>query len=149
MNANRRILLYGNSVILGSIGAGLRRSSGFEVATIAAPLEDPHAVDAATPDIVLFDLESPHTEPPFFLLNTHPALVLIGVSPGTNVVRVWNSQQLQEMSLQGLVELIKREAVDRSDAPVESLPGNHTKFMDGTYTNHNSGHISGENGGRK
>jgi hypothetical protein len=147
VKTNRRILLYGNSVILGSIGAGLRRSSGFEVETITAPPGDPHALDAAMPDIVLFDLEASHAEAPFFLLNTHPALVLIGVSPGTNVVRVWNSQQLQEMSMQGLVELIKREAVDRPDAPVESLPGNHTKFMDGTYTNHISGHISGKNGG--
>jgi hypothetical protein len=59
VKTNRRILLYGNSVILGSIGAGLRRSSGFEVATITTPPGDPHALDAAMPDIVLFDLKPP------------------------------------------------------------------------------------------
>lgn len=110
MNANRRILLYGNSVILGSIGAGLRRCSQLEVTTLATPLNEAQGFDAIQPNIVLFDLEAPHTEAPFFLLKTHPALVLIGISPDTNLVRVWNSRQLRETSMQDLLELIKRTA---------------------------------------
>jgi hypothetical protein len=77
------------------------------VETISTPPGDPHAFDATTPDIVLFDLEASQTEAPFFLLKTHPDLVLVGISPGTNRVRVWNSQQLEEISLHELFELIK------------------------------------------
>jgi hypothetical protein len=119
MKENRRILLYGNSVILGSIGAGLRRCPQFEVTTLAAPLQDSLSLDTVKPDIVLFDLEACQTEAPFFLLKTHPSLVLIGISPGVNLVRVWNSHQLREMSMQSLLELINREANGVSDAPVE------------------------------
>lgn len=116
MNANRRILLYGNSVILGSIGAGLRRCPEFEVETINTPLENPHAFDAVTPDIVLFDLEASQPEAPFFLLQNHPALVLVGISPGTNIVRVWSSRQQQEMSMPDLFELIKSGEIGISAA---------------------------------
>lgn len=119
MKANRRILLYGNSVILGSIGAGLRRCREFEVTTVTTPLQDSPTVDTAKYDILLFDLEASQPEAPFFLLQTHPALVLAGVSPGTNLVRVWNSRQLREMSMQDLFELIKNEAIGAPGAPVE------------------------------
>lgn len=119
MKTNQRILLYGNSVILGSIGTSLRRCSQFEVTTLGTPLQNSQAFDTVKPDIVLFDLEAPHTEEVFVLFKTHPALVLIGVSPGTNLVRVWNSQQLREMSMQDLFDLIESEAIGAPDAPAE------------------------------
>ena len=123
MKTKRRILIYGNSVILGSIGVGLRRCSEFDVTTLATQPKNTHEFDSLKPDIVLFDLEAPHTEAPFFLLKTNPALVLIGVSPGTNLVRVWSSRQQQEMSMQDLFELIKSETAGNTcmhDAPAIS-----------------------------
>lgn len=108
IHVNRRILLYGNSVILGSIGATLQRSSRYDVTTLTTPLPDRKALDTVKPDIVLFDLDSSATEPVFDLLKTNPALLLIGISPGVNTVRVWNSQQLQEISMQELLELIEK-----------------------------------------
>jgi hypothetical protein len=107
MKANRRIFLYGNSVILGSIGSSLQRCSQFEVTTLPTPLQETQAFDNAKPDIVLFDLEAPHTEAVFFLLKTNPALLLIGISPGINLVQVWHSQQMHGVSMQGLIELLK------------------------------------------
>ncbi len=77
------------------------------------------AFDNAKPDIVLFDLEAPHAEAVFFLLKTNPALLLIDVSSGTNLVRVWNSQQLWGMSMQDLIELIGMGAEGYTDAPVK------------------------------
>lgn len=114
MKTNRQILLYGNSVILGSIGAGLRRLPEFEVTTLTTPLQDLPTVDSEKYHILLFDLEASQPEAPFFLLKTHPDLVLVGVSPGTNVVRIWNSQQMQEMSLQDLYKLIKSAPIMHS-----------------------------------
>ena len=111
MIANRQILLYGNSIILGSIGAGLRRCPEFEVTTLPTPPQDSTQMDTAKYDILLFDLEASQPEAPFFLLKTHPDLVLVGISPGTNRVWIWSSQQLQEMSLQDLYQLIKNEPI--------------------------------------
>jgi hypothetical protein len=105
---NRRILIYGNSVILGSIGASLRRCSRFDVTTLATSLPDAKALETVNPDIVMFDLDTSATEPVFDLLKTNPALLLIGISPGINLVRVWNSQQIQEISMQELLELIEK-----------------------------------------
>jgi hypothetical protein len=105
---NRQILFYGNSVILGSIGASLRQFPGFDVTTLAPPLLENNALGTINPDVVLFDLDASTTEPVFDLLKTNPALVLIGVNPGSNVVRIWNSQQLQEISMQDLLELLEK-----------------------------------------
>jgi hypothetical protein len=77
------------------------------VTSLTTPLQDTPSVDTAKYDILLFDLEASQPEAPFFLLKTHPALVLVGISPGSNLVRVWNSQQLEEISLHELFELIK------------------------------------------
>jgi len=108
----RRILLYGNSVILGTIGASLRACSGFEVTPLKTPLPDAQVLDHAKPDILFFDLEAPHTEAVFSLLKTNPTLHLIGVSPGINLVDVWSGRQLRDLSMQSLLELIKSAAND-------------------------------------
>jgi hypothetical protein len=107
MQETRRILLYGNSLILAPIGARLRSVSQFEVTTLAPMQLEPQQVDNVKPDLVLFDLEGPHTEAVFSLLKSDPALVLIGISPDINLVKVWHSQQIQDISMQDLIELIK------------------------------------------
>ena len=109
MKTTRRIFLYGNSVILGTIGAFLRGCSGFEVTTLKTPLQDTQVLDGAKPDILFFDSEAPHTEAVFSLLKTNPTLLLIGVSPGINLVKIWSGRQLRELSMQNLLELIKSE----------------------------------------
>ena len=88
MKTTRRILLYGDSVILGTIGASLRGFSGFEVTTLKTSLADAQVLDHAKPDILFFDLEALHTEAVFSLLKTNPTIHLIGVNPGINLVEV-------------------------------------------------------------
>jgi WD40 repeat protein len=105
----RRILLYGNSVILGAIGASLRRCSQFEVTTLSSPLEEVREFDAVNPDILLFDLETPHTEAVFSMLETNPNLLLIGISPDINLVKIWSGRQLKDISTEGFLDLIKNE----------------------------------------
>jgi len=104
-----RILLYGNSVILGAIGASLRRCSQFEVTTLSSPLEDVRDLDAVNPDILLFDLETPHTESVFSMLETNPTLLLIGISPDVNLVKIWSGRELRDISTEGFLGLIKNE----------------------------------------
>ncbi len=112
MRARRRILIYGNSVILGAIGASLSGSSEFEVKTLNLPQPGAHVLDNVKPDVLLFDLESPHSEAAYSLLATNPRLLLIGISPGVNLVKIWSGRQVRELSTQRLLELIKSEAND-------------------------------------
>jgi len=114
MNKNKRILLYGNSVILGSIGAGLRRCSQFEVTTLAPPQQEMQTVAAAQTDILLFDLETTPPEALFPLLETHQTSQLIGISPDINLVKVWSIRELREVSMRDLLRVIENETTDLS-----------------------------------
>jgi len=117
MGTNKRILLYGNSLILGSIGDSLRRSPQFEVTTLLPPLEGIQKVDSLKPDILLFDMEITRPEAVFSLLESDPNLQVIGISPDVNLVKVWSIKELREVSMGDLLEVITNGA---RDSPVES-----------------------------
>ena len=107
MNPSRRIILYGNSVILGTIGASLQRCTQFEVVSQAPPPQPATALQKGNRDVILFDLEAPHTEAVFSLLRADPTMLLIGVSPSINLVDVWSIRELRGISMPDLVGLIK------------------------------------------
>jgi hypothetical protein len=109
VQVSRRVLLYGTSIILGSIGASLRQSGRLEVTACESPIEDPLLLDSLQPDIILFDSEATHAEALLPLLESHPSVLLIGVSPDVNLVKVWSGRQLREMSLKELIEIITGE----------------------------------------
>lgn len=58
------------------------------------------------PDVIFFDLESPCPTAAFSLLETHPQLFLLGISPDNNLVRVWSEQRYREPCLTDLAALI-------------------------------------------
>jgi len=112
MQKRRRIYLYGNSVILGTLGASLRRISRYEVSTLSPPWPETVDLETLAPDVILFDVEADRPEAAFFLLEKHPTLLVIGVSPDNNVVRIWSGQQLCELSTQGLLDVIDEQLGD-------------------------------------
>ena len=117
METNKRILLYGNSLILGSIANSLCRSPQFEVTTFLPTLEGIQKVDSLKPDILLFDLETTRPEAVFSLLESDPNLQVIGISPDINLVKVWSIRELHEVSMGDLFEVIKSET---KDSPVKT-----------------------------
>lgn len=117
METSKRILLYGNSLILGSIKDSLRRWPQFEVTTLLPPLQELQKRDSLKPDILLFDLATTRPETVFSLLESDPNLQLIGVSPDINLVKVWSIRELREVSMQNLLQVITSEA---KDPPVKS-----------------------------
>ena len=123
MKARQRILLYGNSVILGSIKACLQRCPQFEVTTVAPPLQEVQELEALKPDILFFDLETIQTEPVFSALKTNPSLLLIGISSGINLVKIWSGRQFRDLSIQGLFDVMKSELKDV--ALESSIDGGH------------------------
>ena len=117
MEASRRIILYGNSVILGAIGAALRRCPRFEVVSQAPAPQPATALKKGNRDVLLFDLEAPHTESVFSLLKADPTVLLIGVGPGVNLVDIWSSRELRDISMPDLVGLLEDRIDDLSTVP--------------------------------
>lgn len=110
--ARKRVLLYGNSVILGTIAASLSRSSEYDVVTVRLP-HDKSRVAAFRPDILFFDSDTTRSEEVVIFLQVNPAMLLIGLSPEANQVKVWSIRELREASIKDLIRLIKRDAGDR------------------------------------
>jgi hypothetical protein len=111
MERRRRIYLYGNSVIMGTLGASLRGVPRYEVSALSPPWPETVELEALAPDVILFDVEAGRPEAAFFLLQKHPNLLVIGVSPDSNLVKIWSGRQLRELSTQGLLDVIDGQLV--------------------------------------
>ena len=105
MEKRQRIFILGNSLILGALGESLRRSGHFDLTSLEIP-EDVNVLEPMKPDAIVFDLESPAKESIFSLSERCSKLLLVGVSPDTNIVKVWIGRQLKELSMQGLLTMI-------------------------------------------
>ncbi len=110
----RRIVLYGTSIIVSTVGASLQRSPQYEVVTLSPAQQS--KLETMAPDVVLFDLEGARPEAAFKLLENHPGLMLLGISPDTNLVKVWSGCQLHELSIHDLKGIID------SQSNIVSLP---------------------------
>ncbi len=110
MSTSRRICcLYGNSVILGTLGVSLKSYPQFEVVTLAPPRLGLQYLEALKPEVVIFDLEAHQPDAFFSLLGTRPNLVLMGVSPDTNLVKMWSGHELHELSTRDLLGAIGQQ----------------------------------------
>jgi hypothetical protein len=114
MSKPKRILLYGDSVVLGCIGASLERAGKFELTCLSQPLPDRSQLEALCPDVILFDAQNGRPAPAFALLEKCPDLLLVSIDPDGNSVRVWSGRQYQELSTMDLTALI--EAGSQSEA---------------------------------
>jgi hypothetical protein len=101
------ILLYGDSLILESVGAALGKHRRFRVLPLSAPLPGPAELEALAPDVILFDVEAARPDAAFSLLESRPGLLLLGISPDGNVVRTWSGRQFRELSSKGLKDVIE------------------------------------------
>lgn len=103
----RRVILYGKSIILGTIGASLRLYPELEIIPLAPPLPDFQALKALAPHVILYDIQATLPETALALLEACPGLLLIGVDPDQNETRVWSGRQLHALSIQDLVQVIQ------------------------------------------
>jgi hypothetical protein len=109
MEVSRRILFYGNSLILGTLVTSLRKHSQFQVTILLPPFPGKQRIEELKPDAIFFDLEADRPEAAVSLLESFPDLLLIGVSPDSNMVKMWTGCQLRELSTQELVEVINEQ----------------------------------------
>lgn len=105
MEKRQHIFILGNSLILNALGESLRRSGRFDLTSLLLP-EDVRELEPMKPDAILFDLETPQMESIFSLTEHCSNLLLIGVSPDKNIVKMWVGRQMRELSMQGLLAVI-------------------------------------------
>ncbi len=103
----RTVALYGDSLVLASIGARIERSTGLKPVTFDAAL--PGAIEklsALEPDVVVMDLGTAQTDPVVALWKARPELILIGVDLGADRMLVLSGQPERALTAEGLVETL-------------------------------------------
>jgi hypothetical protein len=106
MEKHRKVVLYGNSVILGSIGASLWRFSRYEMTSLSPPWPDVQVFKAMAPDVILFDTDCVRSREVLSLFEILPDLMLIGLSPESHRVQVWSGKQMTELTTRDLIDVI-------------------------------------------
>ena len=107
MDKIRRVVLYGSDLVVSTVGANLQGRVGFQIFQIDPLFPDAlQKLDAARPDVVLFDLAS--TQPDFTIpvLRKHPGLLLIGVDLRSDKMLVMSGEESRLLTTDDLVQVI-------------------------------------------
>ncbi len=102
------VALYGNSLVVSSIGASLQGRAGLQVLSVDATLPDAtERLDALKPDVVVFDLAAAQPEFAIALWKARPRLLLIGVDLTTSQVLVLSGQPARLLTMDDLLQVIE------------------------------------------
>jgi hypothetical protein len=125
----RRILVYGNSLVVEGVGASLRRAGGFDVLRVDPPLPGPSGLEDLAPDVVLFDVEGQHPEPVLALLESLPDLLVLGLSPDGNVARLWTGRRYHDLTTGDLAALFDDIGVDAAASEARLLDAGNDRTV--------------------
>jgi len=105
----RTVALYGNSLVVSSIGASLQGRAGLQVFSIDATMPDAVSrLGALQPDVVIFDLAMAQPEFALALWKAQPRLLLIGVDLTTGQALVLSGQPSSLLTMDDLLQVIER-----------------------------------------
>jgi hypothetical protein len=107
MEKLRTVVLYGSDLVVSTVYANLYGRVGFQVLQID-PLH-PEAVqrlDAARPDVVLFDLADPPPDFAVAVLRKHPGLILMGVDLKSGKMLVMSGAESRLLTADDLVQMM-------------------------------------------
>jgi len=108
MDKIRTVVLYGSDLVVSTVGENLRGREGFQIFQIDPLLPDAlQRLDAARPDVVLFDLAG--TQPDFTITapRKNPGLLLIGVDLGSDKMLVMSGEESRLLTTEDLVQMIE------------------------------------------
>jgi hypothetical protein len=107
MDKPRKVVLYGNSLVLGGMKASLQSYPNLQIITLdispETGLRDLCALDAS---VVIFDLATVPSEFPLSLLHEQPELVLIGMDAAGEKLLILSGQQARTLTTSQLVQMI-------------------------------------------
>jgi len=104
----RTVALYGNSLVVSSIGASLQGRAGLEVKYVDATLPNAASrLGALQPDVIIFDLAVAYPEFAIALWKAQPRLLLIGVNLTTGHALVLSGQPSRLLTMDDLLQVIE------------------------------------------
>ncbi len=104
----RKVALYGNSLVISSIGAGLQGRAELQVCYVDATLPDAaEQLSALRPDVIIFDLAVAHPEFAIALWKAQPRLLLIGADLRTGQALVLSGQPSRLLTIDDLLQVIE------------------------------------------
>ena len=108
MDKIRTVVLYGSDLVVSTVGENLRGREGFQIFQIDPLLPDAlQRLDAARPDVVLFDLAGSQPDFTITALRKNPGLLLIGVDLGSNKMLVMSGEESQLLTTEDLVQMME------------------------------------------
>jgi hypothetical protein len=123
----RRIVLYGNSLVVSAIGASMRECPDVELVQMQASGADPtrlaesvQQLCALNPIAVLFDRATARPDFAMALLNQRPQVLFIGVDLASGEMLVLSSHEARVSTARDLIQLIEGAgAISRPCLPTE------------------------------
>jgi hypothetical protein len=106
----RTVVLYGNSLVVSSIGASLQGRADLQVSSVDATRpQAEERLRTLQPDVVIFDLAAARPEFAIDLWQAQPHLLLIGVDLLTHRALMLSGQPSRLLTLDDLLEVMKDE----------------------------------------
>lgn len=107
----KRVILYGHSLILGTLGESLKRYPELEIIPLQAPFQPVESLAELAPDVILLDVTSARPEPAWVLLERCPSLLVIGLDPSNEKMLVLSSRSTQAFSAEDLIHIMRQKDV--------------------------------------
>ena len=113
----RKVAVYGNSLFMAGVEAGLKSRDGLEVIHIDTSLPNAEQqLDTLHPAAVVFDLASPPiTRFGFPFVKEHPGVPLIGLDVTSNAVLVLSCRPFPALTVDDLAQVIRAQIAGSSD----------------------------------
>ena len=102
----KRVLVYGNSIILGIVRISLLEVPDLDVVSLMEPHNEAQWINSICPDVIIFDIAGPKPEGVLYLLLNDPNLLLIAINAENDQIMVWSGENGRVSSIQDLVRTI-------------------------------------------
>jgi hypothetical protein len=110
MTSVHRVVIYGDSLSMASVGASLQNRPELELLALDSSLPDAiQRLDPPMPDVVLFDLSvASAVENAVSLLTAHPHMVLVGFDLTSHRALLLSGEQSTILTADDLMRIIER-----------------------------------------
>ncbi len=114
MAERRLVALFGDSLLMDAIEANLATRPDLGVVRVRTAIHNfEQRLFSLSPDLVIFDLDTPHSEFVIPFLRQRPGLSLIGLDATTSRVLALSSQQFSALTMDDLAAVIQMQTNGR------------------------------------
>lgn len=110
MKKQRCVVLYGNSLFMAGVEASLKDRPDWKVIRVDTALDNAREqLRQLRPDVVIFNMDTPHEQFVLSFLKEHPGLPLLGLGLTSDTVVVFSSQPYKVLTVADLTRVIQNQ----------------------------------------